>query len=129
MADRRPGDIAACWADTALAEQRLGWKALKGIDEMCADAWRWETMAGVEPAFGQAMIAMEKEKKMAFVTSFERLGEQRGQAALLQSLLVRKFGPLPDACRQRVQAATPTQLETWSLNVLDAQTLDEVFVE
>ena len=129
MADRRPGDIAACWADTALAEQLLGWKALKGIDEMCADAWRWETMAGVEPAFGQAMIAMEKEKKMAFVTSFERLGEQRGQAALLQSLLVRKFGPLPDACRQRVQAATPTQLETWSLNVLDAQTLDEVFVE
>ncbi|MBV6305507.1 UDP-glucose 4-epimerase GalE [Candidimonas humi] len=39
---RRPGDIAACWADTALAEQELGWRATLGIDEMCADAWRWE---------------------------------------------------------------------------------------
>jgi len=40
---RRPGDIAACWADTELAHQMLGWRATKEIDEMCADAWRWET--------------------------------------------------------------------------------------
>ncbi|NYT61694.1 UDP-glucose 4-epimerase GalE [Alcaligenaceae bacterium] len=40
---RRPGDIAACWADTALAYQKLGWRAEKGIQEMCNDAWRWET--------------------------------------------------------------------------------------
>ena len=43
MVDRRPGDIAACWADTSLAEQALGWRAEKGIAEMCSDAWRWET--------------------------------------------------------------------------------------
>src|SRR5690554_467898 len=40
---RRPGDIAACWADTELAHQTLGWRATKQIDEMCVDAWRWET--------------------------------------------------------------------------------------
>lgn len=40
---RRPGDIAACWADTELAYQKLGWRAEKGIQEMCDDAWRWET--------------------------------------------------------------------------------------
>ena len=91
--------------------------------------WMMALPAELEPAFGHAMIAMEKEKKMAFVTSFERLGEQRGQAALLQSQLNRKFGPLPDALRQRVQAATPTQLEAWSLNILDAQTVEEVFVD
>jgi UDP-glucose 4-epimerase len=39
---RRPGDIASCWADTALAYETLGWRARKGIQEMCADAWRWE---------------------------------------------------------------------------------------
>jgi UDP-glucose 4-epimerase len=39
---RRPGDIAACWADTALAYEKLGWKATKGVQEMCDDAWRWE---------------------------------------------------------------------------------------
>lgn len=39
---RRPGDIAACWADTELAYEKLGWRAVKGIQEMCSDAWRWE---------------------------------------------------------------------------------------
>ncbi len=39
---RRPGDIGACWADTHLAAEKLGWRADKGIDEMCRDAWHWE---------------------------------------------------------------------------------------
>jgi UDP-glucose 4-epimerase len=41
---RRPGDIAACWADPSLAREVLGWEAKRGIDAMCADAWRWQTM-------------------------------------------------------------------------------------
>lgn len=40
---RRPGDIAACYADPATAERELGWKARHGIDEMCADTWRWQS--------------------------------------------------------------------------------------
>lgn len=43
VVSRRQGDVAACWADTRLAFEKLGWKAEKGIDEMCADAWRWES--------------------------------------------------------------------------------------
>jgi UDP-glucose 4-epimerase len=39
---RRAGDIATCYADPARAEQLLGWRATRGIDEMCADAWRWQ---------------------------------------------------------------------------------------
>ncbi len=39
---RRPGDIAECWADPSLALKELGWKAERGIDEMCEDAWRWQ---------------------------------------------------------------------------------------
>ena len=39
---RRPGDIAACYADVALAEKLLGWTAKRGIDAMCRDAWRWQ---------------------------------------------------------------------------------------
>jgi UDP-glucose 4-epimerase len=41
---RRQGDLAACWADPALAGRELGWHALRGLDEMCADAWRWQSM-------------------------------------------------------------------------------------
>jgi len=40
---RRPGDIPTCYADPSKANRELNWKALKGIDEMCADAWRWQT--------------------------------------------------------------------------------------
>ena len=39
---RRAGDIATCYADPAKAERELGWKAEKGIEEMCADSWRWQ---------------------------------------------------------------------------------------
>ena len=40
---RRTGDIAACYADTQKASDVLGWKATKGLKEMCADAWRWQS--------------------------------------------------------------------------------------
>ncbi len=39
---RRPGDIAACWADPGKAEKELGWKATRTLDDMCADAWHWQ---------------------------------------------------------------------------------------
>ena len=40
---RRAGDIAACWADPALAQQILGWRAERDLVTMCADAWRWQS--------------------------------------------------------------------------------------
>lgn len=43
IAPRRPGDVAACWADPALAHELLGWRAEKGVDEMCVDTWRWQS--------------------------------------------------------------------------------------
>lgn len=39
---RRPGDVAACFADPSLARRELGWKTEKDLDAMCADAWRWQ---------------------------------------------------------------------------------------
>ena len=43
VVERRPGDIAICYADTSKAERELGWKATLGLDEMCRDAWRWQS--------------------------------------------------------------------------------------
>ena len=40
---RRPGDIATCYSDPAKAERELGWKAQYGIEEMCADSYRWQS--------------------------------------------------------------------------------------
>jgi UDP-glucose 4-epimerase len=44
IAPRRPGDIAICYADPAKAERELGWRAVRGLSEMMADAWRWQSM-------------------------------------------------------------------------------------
>lgn len=43
VAARRPGDIAACYADPSKAKKELGWSAKKGIKDMCSDSWRWQS--------------------------------------------------------------------------------------
>jgi UDP-glucose 4-epimerase len=40
---RRPGDVAATWADPRLAKDLLGWQATRALDEMAADHWRWQS--------------------------------------------------------------------------------------
>lgn len=42
--ERRPGDIATCYADASKAKEELGWSAERGIEEMCADSYRWQSM-------------------------------------------------------------------------------------
>jgi UDP-glucose 4-epimerase len=41
---RRAGDIAAYWADPSLAARELGWRATRSLEDMCRDAWRWQSM-------------------------------------------------------------------------------------
>jgi len=43
IAPRRPGDVAASYADPSRAQAELGWQAERGLEAMCADAWRWQS--------------------------------------------------------------------------------------
>lgn len=43
IVDRRPGDVAECYANPKKAKEELGWEAEYGIERMCADSWRWQT--------------------------------------------------------------------------------------
>ena len=43
IVDRRPGDVAECYANPKKAKEELGWEAEYGIEQMCADSWRWQT--------------------------------------------------------------------------------------
>lgn len=51
LVDRRPGDVAACYADAAKAKERLGWQAELDVNAMTADTWRWQSQNpnGYEP--------------------------------------------------------------------------------
>ena len=42
IVDRRPGDLATCYADPAKSAQILGWRAEKDLSDMCRDSWRWQ---------------------------------------------------------------------------------------
>ena len=42
LVERRPGDVAECWADPAKAQRELGWKATRTLDDMTRDSWRWQ---------------------------------------------------------------------------------------
>jgi UDP-glucose 4-epimerase len=42
MAPRRPGDIAACWADPSCAQRLLAWRTVRTLQQACADGWRWQ---------------------------------------------------------------------------------------
>ncbi|WP_309088637.1 UDP-glucose 4-epimerase GalE [Domibacillus sp.] len=44
LVDRRPGDAAVCYADVTKAKVELGWEAVRGMKEMCEDAWRWQQL-------------------------------------------------------------------------------------
>jgi UDP-glucose 4-epimerase len=43
IVSRRPGDVAVCYADPSKAAAELGWKATRDVNDMCADAWRWQS--------------------------------------------------------------------------------------
>jgi UDP-glucose 4-epimerase len=40
---RRAGDVASCYAEPALASKLLDWRAVRGLDAMCKDSWRWQS--------------------------------------------------------------------------------------
>ena len=45
IVERRPGDVAQCYADPSRAREELGWQATRGLEQMCADTWRWQNNA------------------------------------------------------------------------------------
>ncbi|WP_269494299.1 DUF4351 domain-containing protein [Castellaniella sp. S9] len=89
--------------------------------------WMIALPEALEPDYMRALEALEQEHAMTYITTPERVGLRRGQAELLLRQLARKFGEVPEATDKRIRSATAAQLETWSLNILDAETLDDVF--
>jgi len=58
-----------------------------------------------------------------------QIGKLEGEAALLERLIARRFGPITPSTRLRLDSATSSQLEAWAERILDARTLAEVFAD
>ena len=73
-------------------------------------------------------------RQMPYITSFERIGMdkglqqglQQGEVIVLKRQLTRRFGPLPAWAEQRLEQASPLQLEDWAERVLEAQRLEDI---
>jgi hypothetical protein len=75
-----------------------------------------------------AQIGPEAEEVyMSTADTLRAEGRAEEAARLLLQLLTRRFGPVPDGARERIDAASKEQLERWFERVLDAESLDEVF--
>ena len=111
------------------------WDKQRIIDLFSVIDWLMRLPTELEKRLMHEVYTLERKVTMPYVTSAERFGiekgllqgRQEGEATLLQSLLARRFGTLPDAVRARLASATVEQLESWALKILDAKSLDEVF--
>ncbi|MEO5348210.1 MAG: DUF4351 domain-containing protein [Magnetococcus sp. YQC-3] len=83
------------------------------------------------------ILEYEESQKMPYITSVERIGEERGrltgrregEATMLTRLLQRRFGNIPEWVNEKIAQADPTSLEEWGVRILEAQTLEGVFLE
>ncbi len=89
-------------------------------------ARQWEK-EGMQKGLLQGRQEGRREGRLEGRQEGRREGTLLGQAALLERLLSRKFGPLPEEITQRIRQGSSAELETWSLNFVDAETLDDVF--
>lgn len=87
--------------------------------------------AAYQRRYWYAVIKLEKERKMEWITPLEQMfiddGRQKGAATIIERLLTRRFGPLPKTVRKKLQKASMAQLEAWSDVLSDAQSLKQVF--
>jgi len=93
--------------------------------------WMIALPVELESDYVQAVTALAEESKMAYMTTVERVVRRQsrteGEANLLLRQIQRRFGPVDEATTQRIRSADSAHLETWSLNFVDAATLDDVF--
>ena len=132
---------------------RRGWDRQRILDLFAVLDWMMRLPDALEQQLWQAIETIEGETKMPYVTSVERLAIQRGmQQGLeqgleqglkrgrvegklegkiegLERLLVKRFGPLDEVTRKRLDTATLEQLDHWTDRILDVSTLDAVFEE
>jgi hypothetical protein len=121
---------AAKWRLARLLYER-NWDKQRVIDLFSVIDW----MMWVPPAMQAKILSdledLERKLGMPYLNAFERRGLERGRQEALSQLLAvqmeKRFGRLPQPIRDRLQHATPDDLQRWGEALLDAASVDSVF--
>ncbi len=134
--------FAAKWGLTKLLFQR-GWGKKRIIILFKAINWMMTLPAELETRYWESIRRMQKEGAMEWISPFEQVimdkgikqglkqgliqGREEGAALLLEKVLTKRFGPLPQTARRKLANANLKQLTKWGAAATKAQTLKEVF--
>jgi hypothetical protein len=121
---------AAKWRLAKLLYER-DWGKQQIIDLFSIIDWLMTLPPELEKQLWTSISKLERNIKMPYVTSVERIGIEQGieqgEMMLLRRMLAKRFGDLPEAIEIRLSQASIADLELWSDRLLDAKTLAEVF--
>ena len=110
---------------------RPGWARQQVLDLFAVLAWMMRLPYSLKQLRWQDIDEIDQEKRMAFITTYEERGIEKGfvlgEVALLERLLTRRFGPLPEEVCALLKAGSREQLQVWGDRVLDASSLAEIF--
>jgi hypothetical protein len=123
---------AAKWRLAKLLYER-DWGKQQIIDLFSIIDWLMTLPPELEKQLWTSISELERNIKMPYVTSVERIGIEQGieqgEMMLLRRMLAKRFGDLPEAIEVRLSQASIADLELWGDRLLDAKTLAEVFNE
>jgi hypothetical protein len=110
---------------------RQGWARQQVLDLFAVLDWMMRLPDVLKQRLWQDIDQIDEEKRMAFITTYEERGIEKGfvlgEVALLERQLTRRFGDLPEEVRARLKAGSSEQLQLWGDRVLDASSLAEIF--
>ena len=120
---------------------RRGWDKQRIIDLFFVIDWMMKLPEALKKQLWQNLSNLEQEKKMAYVSSVERIGiekglqqgmqqgMQQGEALALQKLLTKRFGAVVAATAAQIEAADSQQIGVWFDRAIDAPSLAAVFTD
>ena len=116
----------AKWQLAKLLYER-DWEKQQIIDLFAVIDWLMTLPPELEKQLWTSISELERNIKMPYVTSVERIGIEQGEMILLRRMLTKRFGELPEAIELRLSQASIVDLELWGDRLLEAKTLTEIF--
>lgn len=118
---------AAKWKLARLLYQR-DWDKQRIIDLFSVIDWMMQLPRRLQNRLLDDIAELERERSMPYMNPFEKRGIERGLRDLLEIQLEQRFGQLPETVHERLQHAEAADLQAWGRALLDAPSLDRVFL-